>query len=363
MKCLLRYEWVKLLRACLPEGKGILGHWAKLASRAAFRKGQARYCGHTNHVNPGMWSGGVVGLKSILGVKSRAEALKIMDTLQELGYITYTLDTATKKLEYVMQDWVLQCCGTECMEGSVYATEGYGFLCLPRSIPQRLADHKLQFGEADAWLDLWCHTVWQDDHNVFSFQAPAVQFGSYGAALTLETMGERWGWEKTKVWRFFKKHGDVFALYRLPGSYGCLIFNKLYPTGMEVSLPSYAEIERIIGRIRILAGKTHIEGTDHVRLNKMILWYSRQLLAKTDCHTAQSSAEDRVALSDPIIRAYFSHGWNCKNCRKCSYDCRERVDDTLTLDINTIRGPCVRCNDDKENQNEQTGQLRQQGAL
>ena len=182
MKCLLRYEWVKLLRACLPEGKGILGHWARLASRAAFRKGQARYCGHTNHVNPGMWSGGVVGLKNILGVKSRAEALKIMDTLQKLGYITYTLDTATKKLEYVMQDWVLQCCGTECMEGSVYATEGYGFLCLPRSIPQRLADHKLQFGEADAWLDLWCHTVWQDDHNVFSFQAPAVQFGSYGTA-------------------------------------------------------------------------------------------------------------------------------------------------------------------------------------
>ena len=131
MKCLLRYEWVKLLRACLPEGKGILGHWAKLASRAAFRKGQARYCGHTNHVNPGMWSGGVVGLKSILGVKSRAEALKIMDTLQELGYITYTLDMATKKLEYVMLDWVLQCCGTECMEGSVYATEGYGFLCYP----------------------------------------------------------------------------------------------------------------------------------------------------------------------------------------------------------------------------------------
>ena len=53
MKCLLRYEWVKLLRACLPEGKGILGHWAKLASRAAFRKGQARYCGHTNHVESG----------------------------------------------------------------------------------------------------------------------------------------------------------------------------------------------------------------------------------------------------------------------------------------------------------------------
>ena len=135
-----------------------------------------------------------------------------MDTLQELGYITYTLDMATKKLEYVMLDWVLQCCGTECMEGSVYATEGYGFLCLPRSIPQRLADYKLQFGEADAWLDLWCHTVWQDDHNVFSFQAPAVQFGSYGAALTLETMGERWGWKKLRYGDFLKSMGCLCAV-------------------------------------------------------------------------------------------------------------------------------------------------------
>jgi hypothetical protein len=61
-----------------------MGYWAKLASRAAFRKGNAVYCGHTNPVTPGMWSGGVVGLKSILGVKKRAQALCIMEQLQEL---------------------------------------------------------------------------------------------------------------------------------------------------------------------------------------------------------------------------------------------------------------------------------------
>ena len=38
-ECLMRYGWVKLMRSHLPEGKGILGMWAKLASRAAFRKG------------------------------------------------------------------------------------------------------------------------------------------------------------------------------------------------------------------------------------------------------------------------------------------------------------------------------------
>ena len=66
-KCLFRYQWVKLPRTHLPVGKGIMGYWAKLASRAAFRRGRAKYCGYTNDVMPGMWSGGVVGLKSILG--------------------------------------------------------------------------------------------------------------------------------------------------------------------------------------------------------------------------------------------------------------------------------------------------------
>ena len=86
MKCLRKYKWVKLPRMYLPAGKGLMGYWAKLASRAAFRKGNAVYCGHTNPVTPGMWSGGVVGLKSILGVKKRAQALGIMEQLQELGY-------------------------------------------------------------------------------------------------------------------------------------------------------------------------------------------------------------------------------------------------------------------------------------
>lgn len=104
--------------------------------------------------------------------------------------------------------------------GSIIGSFTYnGFLCLPRSITERLAEKHYIFGEADAWLDLWCHSVSRDPYNAFSFLAPAVQYGKFGAILTLETLGQRWGWEKTKVWRFFKKHGDVFALYRLPSSY------------------------------------------------------------------------------------------------------------------------------------------------
>ena len=104
MKCLQKYKWVKLPRDHPTIGKGIMSHWAKLASRAAFRKGNAKYCGHTNPVTPGMWSGGIVGLKSILGVRSRSKALQIMELLSSLGYLKYTLDKQTKKLSYHIID-------------------------------------------------------------------------------------------------------------------------------------------------------------------------------------------------------------------------------------------------------------------
>lgn len=338
MKCLMKYQWVKLPRNHLPEGKGIMGAWARLASRAAFRKGYASYCGHSNAVSPGMWSGGIVGLKSILGLKSRQKALETLDWLQELGYIQYDLSAKTKKLDYQITDWVVKCSGAECMEGAVYTTDGYGFLCLPRSITERLADQHYIFEEADAWLDLWCHSVWSEPNNAFSYLAPVIQYGKYGALLTLETLGQRWGWEKTKVWRFFKKHGDVFALYRLPGSYGCLIFNKLYPTGTEVSLPAQAEIVRILDEIRILGGNVQKKGSDHERANKLIAWYSRRLTSNAGTDAQESEDENRVALSAPYIRAYFSL---CRNCKNCGYGCKgKEYLSPVVMETSKIRGPC-----------------------
>ena len=81
MQCLMTYKWVKLLRSHLPGGKGLMGYWAKLASHAAFRKGQALYCGHYNRVAPGMWSGGMVGFKRILGLGSRQSVIDVMNQL------------------------------------------------------------------------------------------------------------------------------------------------------------------------------------------------------------------------------------------------------------------------------------------
>ena len=239
MKCLRKYKWVKLHRWCLPEGNGIMKSWAKLASRAAFRKGFGMYCGHRNPVTPGMWSGGVVGRKSILGGRRRSQALCIMHELESLGYIKFSHDLKTKKISYEINDWVMSCAGSECNDGTVYATEGYGFLGMPRSITERLSDNKRIFDESDAWLDLWCHTVSKDYGNAFSFLAPVVQYGKYGCALTLEQLGRRWGWEKTKVWRFFQKNSNTFGLQKLPGSFAIFYGTDLHCRFLCVLIPIY----------------------------------------------------------------------------------------------------------------------------
>lgn len=332
----MTYKWVKLLRSHLPEGKGLMGYWAKLASHAAFSKGQALYCGHYNRVAPGMWSGGMVGLKRILGLKSRQSAIDVMNQLMDLGFITYTIDAKTKKLEYFLCDWIENCSGEACLGVTAYAIDQYGFICLPRNITDRLTKSRYLFEEADAWLDLWCHTVSNDPKNAFSFLAPTVQYGKYGAVLTLETLGQRWGWEKTKVWRFIKKHGDVFSLFRLPGNYGCVLFNKLYPTGAVGLFPTQKEVEWVFAELRSFSQRTTEKESTRANLNQLVAWYSMRVTEKMRSTDTVVYDENRVASFAPIIRAYLSH---CRNCKNCRYDCRKIEVSESDMFTNTIRGP------------------------
>ena len=140
MKCLRKYKWVKLMRSRLPEGKGIMAAWTHLASHAAFRKGYGLYCGHRNPVTPGMWTGGIVDFKSILGTRTRTEALEVLAQLERLEYIEYSLDLHSKKLTYRITDWEVTYSGSECPTGTVYPVNEYGFLCMPRNITERLVN-------------------------------------------------------------------------------------------------------------------------------------------------------------------------------------------------------------------------------
>ena len=335
MSCLMKFKWVKLPREIIPEKKGIMGYWMKLASRVAFRKGNSFYCGHTNEVNPGEWVGGIIGLKSILRVKTKEKALIIMDELVTLGYINYNLDEQTRKLTYKINDWVLECSGQDCFNDNVYATNDYGFLCVPRSITERLVNNRYKFSESDAWLDLWIHTIYEDKKNFLTFFAPMVRFQELNVFLSLETLSKRWGWEKTKTWRFFQKNKEVFELYRLPGTYGCLLFNRLYPVGKDIVLPKQSKIIEVILKIRQALEDKNIDCA-HGSLGNLIEILQEDLTGII----INEKEKNSVALSHYIICAYISP---CRKGIKIIYDCKGYyiLLKSNIIELKKIRGPCV----------------------
>jgi len=99
MKCLFKYQWVKLPRNQLPSGKGIMGAWARLASRAlTVLDAEDAFQPHDTTC-PGSFLDLVdvtavrgLGLKSILGIKNRQKAMDTLTTLSELGYVSHELD-------------------------------------------------------------------------------------------------------------------------------------------------------------------------------------------------------------------------------------------------------------------------------
>jgi len=260
----------------------------------------------------------------------------------ELGYVKYTIDVGTRKLTYEISDWVAKCSGAECQDGAVYATPGYGFLCLPRNITERLYRTQQVFDEADAWLDLWCHTAFEDQGNAFSFLAPVVQYGKYGSILTLERLGKRWRWEKTKVWRFFKKHAAVFGLHRLPSNYGCIIFNQFYPTGTDIQLPDSLDIVSILTDILTSDRCKYKVATANGHLNRIVVWYSRKVIAARLENNQQQPEESPVAHFNLLTHAYISHGWNSEHCRNCSNACPGSLTGEYFNQRSgyQIRGPC-----------------------
>lgn len=275
MPCLQKYRWVKLARACDIPGKGILGACARLAMHAAFRYGVAVSGGQPDVIRPGCWTGKMAELMRILDCRW-GSVLPTLEKLSEYGYIDYAWNRNTKRFSYSVKDWVSVGEVGQNSTGRFCATDRYGFLCIPRTLADWVVDRKVVFGEADAWIDLWCHTVWRDSHNVFSIFAPVIQYG-YDAALTLETLGGRWGWEKTKVWRFFRKYRDTFALSRLPGSYGCLIWNRSYPADRMICVPTDSEIfECIRGLYRFPLRKNQNE-SDREYLNRLVRLYGHRL--------------------------------------------------------------------------------------
>ena len=157
MSCLMKFKWVKIPRNVMPEGSGLLSDYIRVYSAAAITKGTIRYCQYENEVEEGMWAGGRVGLKSILRTKSASDALDRLKRLASFGILTYEYSPDTKLLSYkVRESYRIK---NNKRGLPVQCENTYGFVRVPRNVPDRLAAQGYVFEDSDVWIDLWCHGV------------------------------------------------------------------------------------------------------------------------------------------------------------------------------------------------------------
>lgn len=280
--CPINYKWVRVPRSLMPDNsKGLMKDYFKIAFASAYKDGVVKYCGYENTVKANQWVGGVAGLKRMLNRRTRDFTLDALFLLQEYNLVSsffeqggkITVDvldlvnfqTCSLK-EQVQQDTEqyisehrddlsqseienLQRYALEFNE-KCYVNDNSGFICVPRNLTQRLVDTGYVFDDADAFYDLYLHTVYDYGYNPFSEKCPVVMYDENTSVITLEVLSQRWGWSKTKVSRFFKKFDAYFSLIKLQSSYGCVVFNKVFQTDSEFIVPSQQDCFDIVNHFK-----------------------------------------------------------------------------------------------------------------
>ena len=243
MVCPLRFDAVELYRTTEYPSCGVLADYVTVAKNLALRDGKQKYYGYINTVTKDSWSGGIIGIKTMLHAKSRQEAFSRLEKLFEYGYAGNAYNPETKEL-FV---WSIPQINREIKEyipqGQCFSTNHCGYILLDRTLGDRLVAKNYVFTEGDAFIDLMLHTVVGERTNPFSYLAPVVMYNK-DCVLTLDTLGSRWNWEKTKVHRFFKKHSSVFSLRKCPGNFGCVIFN--FCQTEICNIPSQSDVNQLV---------------------------------------------------------------------------------------------------------------------
>ena len=191
-----------------------------LYSYACFRSNTRRVAGRIYRESPGQWICKLSALPRILRAHSKAHALEIMDYLRDAGFLDYEmLDEDAEVLRFTIAGWKKHC---TFLEYNYYSYKGTGFFFFPLTIGRRLlaASRKsgqIVFSELDAIMDLWLHTIANDDTVQGSEYMPVVYYTNLHGKplLSYSYLARRWGWSKSRVGRFILRLEEFGIISRV----------------------------------------------------------------------------------------------------------------------------------------------------
>lgn len=207
-----------------------------LCSYANFRTSYRRIDGISYTIRPGEWLCGLQEVKEWFRTRFQYQAMEILDWLQERHLITYSLLNHGKLVRYQITGWHKH---NRVLEYNAPCQKDTGFFFLPISVAADLAG-MTRCSEMDALLDLWIHTVYNDEQVTGSESGPVVYLrnGTGNPVLCYAELAERWGVSKATAGRYVKKLEELgyVTVMSFPGSQGSAVYLNNYLSMMfEVS--------------------------------------------------------------------------------------------------------------------------------
>ncbi len=217
-------------------GSSGLFYYTVLCAYANFRNSYKRIDGISYTVYPGEWICRISELKNWFRTRTVKQALGIIKDLQERHMLKYSILGHGKLVKYKIENWAK---ANRVLDYNAPCQKETGFFFLPVSTANELVSGG-KCGEADAVLDLWINTVYNDEQVKGSEVGPIVYIrnGSGNPLLSFETLAERWGISKATAGRYINKLKalDYIMTVSFNGSRGSAVYVKRYLSTMfEIS--------------------------------------------------------------------------------------------------------------------------------
>lgn len=256
-RCRIYRQFVQQLisdRSIRLGGSSGLFYYTVLSCYANFRTSYKRIDGISYIVHPGEWICRISDLAEWFRVRFQRQALTILDDLQDRHLLTYTVLGHGKLVKFHIRGWRHT---NRVLDYNAPCQKDTGFFFLPVSVAAELVSAG-RCSEMDALLDLWIHTVYNDEQVQGSDVGPVVYMRN-GTGIPLigyTELAQRWGVSKATAGRYMRKFNelDYITLVSFNGTHGSAIYLKSYLSTMfqisdvmvdkeEVAMSLHIEVE------------------------------------------------------------------------------------------------------------------------
>lgn len=327
-RCRIYRQFIQSLiedRSIRVSGGSGLFYFTVLCSYANFRTSYRRLDGIGYTVYPGEWVCRISEMTEWFRVRFHYQAIAILDRLQSLNLITYTILGRGKVIKFKIKDWRHH---NTVLDYSAPCQKDTGFFFMPLSIATELVSTG-KCSEMDCLLDLWLNTIYNDEQVKGSEIGPVVYMrnGTGNPLLGYSELAERWGISKATVGRFLKRMENTgyLSLMSFPGTHGSVIYLQSYLSTMFQISDVMIDKEEVA---MILNIKINLPENEN---ETAILDESEaQASVSKECGCVSKSWMNLIMAK--VLEVLAAQGFSCFGCSKSTYklyplstDCREAI--------------------------------------